>query len=74
MSEMIQMYSIPPQSHIDSAKKLSSNRSGCGHSLAIKAARTAIDCVATTAISQAPVSPFSSGGLSRLTVKAVKIV
>ena len=37
------------------------------------AASTAIDCVATTAMSQAPVMPSARAGLSCLTMSAVKM-
>ena len=51
------MYSIPPHSHIDRARKFSSSRYGCGQRAAISALNTATDCVATIASSHAPVMP-----------------
>lgn len=67
------MYSIPPQSHIESAKKFISSLYGCPIRAASRVPSTASDCVATTASSQPPLMPSSSGGLRSLMVNAVKI-
>ena len=65
---------MPPQSHMDNAKKLNSTLPGWPKWVATNALRIEIDYVATIAVSQPPVMPLSNVGLSCCVVRVVKIV